>query len=370
MPTAAASTVDRLAVAALAAQIAVAGGAVPEAIQLLPEGSFRADDGRPTDAPAWVLDAATAQRLIAQIDARNNPLPIDYEHQTVHSKANGQPAPAAGWFSALEWRPGSGLWATGVRWTDRARQMIAAGEYRYISPVFTYDRKTGRIGRLLHAALTNDPALDGMAAVAASSQLPLTSASETLMTIEQLVAACAAALGAQTALDADKLAPAIAALKADADKARADHATAEAALKAEREATAALKASTQPLEVVAALRAELATLTADSNARKIDDLVKPALADGRLLPAQEAWARDLGASNLAALSKYIETAQPIAALKGTQTGGAAPGGKAKADDADAIAQAALSYQAEQLRAGVQISTQAAVAHVLKDQAQA
>lgn len=322
MPSAATSS--RLAVAALAAHIAVAGGAVPDAIQLLPEGSFRAEDGRPADAPAWTLDAATAQKLIDQIAARSNPLPIDYEHQTVHSKANGQPAPAAGWFSALEWRPGSGLWATGVRWTERARQMIAAGEYRYISPVFVYDRKTGQITRLLHAALTNDPALDGMAAVAASSQLPTDIDPETSMDLKTLVAACALALGDQ-ALDADKLAPAIAALKAEADKARADQATAEAALKTEREAVAALKASTQPLEVVAALRAELAALTADSNARKIDDLVKPALADGRLLPAQEAWARDLGAINLAALSQYIQTAQPIAALKGTQTGGAAQG---------------------------------------------
>lgn len=317
MPTAA---LLRPAIAALAAQIELAGGAAPDAVQLLPEGEFRAEDGRPTDAPAWTLDAASAQKLIAQVAARSNRVVIDYEHQTVHARANGQPAPAAGWFTALEWRPGSGLWAVGVQWTQRARQMIAAGEYRYISPVFAYDRKTGAITRILHAAITNDPALDGMAAVAASSQLPTDFVDpETPMNLTELVAACAAALGAQ-ALDADKLAPAIAALKAEADTAKTALATAEAALKTEREATAALKASTQPMEVVAALRADVAALTADLNARRIDDLVKPALADGRLLPTQEAWARDLGASNVAALSQYLATTQPIAALTGTQTG--------------------------------------------------
>jgi phage I-like protein len=320
-----------LAVAALAAQIELAGGAVPSAVQLLPAGAFRASDGRPADAAAWVLDAATAQRLIEQVAARKNPLPIDYEHQTVHARSNGQPAPAAGWFSRLEWREGSGLWAVDVRWTERARQMIAAGEYRYLSPVFLYDRRTGAVTRLLHAALTNDPALDGMAAVAAARQLdPSTDPLDTEtpdMELTTLVAACASALG-QSTLAPEQLAPAVAALKAEADTARAAAEQAQAELKKEREALAALKASTQPAEVMAQLKADLAALTAEVNARRIDDLVKPALADGRLLPAQEAWARELGATNLAALSKYLDTAQPIAALVSVQTAHTQPGQKA------------------------------------------
>ncbi len=114
-----------------------------------------------------------------------------------------------------------------------------------------------------------------------------------------------------------------------------------AALKAKAAAAteqiAALKATSQPAEVVAQLKAELATLTAAHNARVIDDLVKPALADGRLLPTQEAWARDLGTSNLAALTAYLQTAQPIAALTQTQTGGQPQGkpGGATLDEAQA-----------------------------------
>ena len=60
------------------------------------------------------------------------------------------------------------MYAIDVEWTERATQMIEGGEYRYISPVFAYDKKTGKVKWLLHAALTNNPALDGMDAVAAS----------------------------------------------------------------------------------------------------------------------------------------------------------------------------------------------------------
>lgn len=136
-------------------------------IQLFPAGKFRATDGRPHDVPHWFIDAALAAQIIAEFEARANRTVVDYEHQTLLAAQNGQPAPAAGWFGKLAWRE-SGLYAVDVEWTERATQMIEGGEYRYISPVFTYDKKTGKIKRLLHAALTNNPALDGMDAVAAS----------------------------------------------------------------------------------------------------------------------------------------------------------------------------------------------------------
>src|SRR5258708_27555760 len=78
-------------------------------IQLLPAGEFRAIDGRPAEVQAWKLDRATAERLIAEFNAKKNDLVIDYEHQTLHAEDNGKPAPAAGWIKALEWREGKGL---------------------------------------------------------------------------------------------------------------------------------------------------------------------------------------------------------------------------------------------------------------------
>ncbi|MCO6441344.1 MAG: hypothetical protein J5I81_09720, partial [Nitrococcus mobilis] len=68
-------------------------------VQLLPDGQFRARDGRPHDAPGWLIDAAVAERLIARTAAQASATVIDYEHQSLWTELNGQPAPAAGWFT-------------------------------------------------------------------------------------------------------------------------------------------------------------------------------------------------------------------------------------------------------------------------------
>ena len=79
-----------------------------------------------------------------------------------------------------------------------------------------------------------------------------------------------------------------------------------------------------PVAAVSALQAQVAALSAQARTRTVDDLVAPALKDGRLLPPMEAWARELGAKDMAALSAFLATAQPLAALTGTQTGGKSP----------------------------------------------
>ena len=79
-----------------------------------------------------------------------------------------------------------------------------------------------------------------------------------------------------------------------------------------------------PVETVTAMQTQLAALTAQAQADQVDKLIQPALADGRLLPAMEPWARDLGKTNMAALTAFLQTAQPVAALTSTQTGGKAP----------------------------------------------
>lgn len=114
---------------------------------------------------------------------------------------------------------------------------------------------------------------------------------------EQIVAACKSLLDANTKLQAD--------------------------LDASGEALAAAKAQTPDTarEAMASMQAELAALKADRLADQIDELVTGALTDGRLAPAQEKWARDLGATDIASLRTYIEGAKPIAALKGGQTNG-------------------------------------------------
>ena len=141
-------------------------------IQLFPEGRFAASDGRPGNLPGcaaqtWIMDATIAPDIILDVDTRETRPMVDYEHQSIRSRENGQPAPAAGWIQSLAYFPSRGLFAK-VEWTERARQLIKSGEYRYISPLFEFDNTTGAVLRFINAALTNTPALGGLMAVAAS----------------------------------------------------------------------------------------------------------------------------------------------------------------------------------------------------------
>ncbi len=293
-------------------------------IQLTPAGpSFRSGDGsgRPADVPAWRIDAAIAARLTAQLTARQNPLVIDYEHQTLLADQNGKPAPAAGWFKSLEWREGQGLFATGVEWTANAAAMIAAGEYRYLSPVFEYNRQTGEVAAVRMAALTNNPGLDGMSAVALKAINDFSVSDfqpEESTPMNETLKKLLATLGLPgDAGEADALS-AVAAMKAAADGA----ASQIAALKAQA-TQAPDPAKFVPVHAVQELQTQIAALSAGMAKREADQVIEAALADGRLNPALKVWAEDLGKTDLAALKAYVEQAPAVAALKGMQSGGKA-----------------------------------------------
>jgi len=134
-------------------------------VQLLPANDFRAKDGRPAGIDSWKINGAIAQNLINEIHRQQDDVLIDYEHQTLETAKNGKPSPAAGWFKHLQWVEGKGLFALGVEWTENAKNYIKNKEYRYISPVFTYNNQSGEITSLKMAALVNYPAVDGMVSV-------------------------------------------------------------------------------------------------------------------------------------------------------------------------------------------------------------
>ncbi len=302
-------------------------------IQVTPAGFFRPSDGRDLAVPGWRIDAALASRVIDRFTARQNPIVLDYEHQTLHKETNGQPAPAAGWFKSLEWREGSGLWAT-IELTARAKQYMTDGEYRYFSPVFAYDRVTGDVLDLHMGALTNNPAIDGMQSIAlrAAATFGINQEDDSM----DLLKALLAALGLPETTNQDQ---AIAALTARLEtnsklrialsldeNADADSiVTACTALKAKAEKVDPAKFV--PVETVQALQTEMAALSARISTRDEKDvtaLIDAALEDGRLMKPLEAWARDLGKSDVAALTAYLGAAQPLAALSGSQTFGKPP----------------------------------------------
>lgn len=301
--------------AALSFAIALADGA---AIQLTPAGVFKARDGRPGGKlPGWKIDAAIAARVIARASARQTPFVTDYEHQTLATEKNGQPAPAAGWFKNLEWREGQGLFATDVTWTAKAKAHIEAGEYKFISPVFSFDPLTGEVLELQMAALTNTPAVDGMDAVAALAQEFFTRSEEPTHVKDQAMKAIAVLLGlAEDASEAD-ITAAVTALKAK----YSDQETQIASLKTQSPDPAKFV----PVETVTKLQGEIAALTMRLNDAELEDVIGTAKAEGKLLPAMEDWARELGKKDIAALKAYIAKNPAIAALNGNQTQGKPPG---------------------------------------------
>lgn len=140
-----------------------ADGSAPEWIELLPAGVFHGRDGRGPfrlDDPDAVIESTRALQMSAG-------LPIDYDHATDFGAPEGRPAPAAGWIRELAVRGGA-LWGR-VEWTARAADSIVAREYRYVSPVFQFDPKTGCVTRLLRAGLTNNPNLHLTAIAAAET---------------------------------------------------------------------------------------------------------------------------------------------------------------------------------------------------------
>lgn len=292
-------------------------------IQLLPAGLFRAADGsgRPEGLVGWYIDAEIAGRLIAQAAARQTKFVIDYEHQTFLAEKNGQPAPAAGWFDGrgLEWREGRGLFATQVEWTERARNMIRDGEYRYLSPAFTWDDTTGAVKLLVNAGLTNNPGLDGMAAVALSAFIQQYHPEEDPL-VNEIIEKLLAAIGLPADTDDDAALAAVAALKAKADQ--ADGLKVQVATLTAKAGAAPDPARYVPIETYAAVQGQLATLSAQVETTERQSLIDAGLADGRLNPAAVEWAKTLP---VAQLRGFLEVAAPVAALKGMQSQGKAPG---------------------------------------------
>ncbi len=133
-------------------------------VHLLTPGVVQARDGR-----AFVLDDPTAVVEASLRRAGTTDIPVDYEHQIDHAKANGKPAPAAGWVKKFDVRD-SGIWGL-VEWTEAAAAMIGRKEYRYLSPVIALTADF-HILAIYRVALTNNPALDLVALASAEDALP------------------------------------------------------------------------------------------------------------------------------------------------------------------------------------------------------
>jgi phage I-like protein len=133
-------------------------------IHVAPEGSW---EGHPDGA--FTLTRAGFESCIYDAERRATPQSVDYEHASLYP--TGEPTPAAGYVQRLEQRA-DGLWAL-VEFTERAAAMIRAGEYRFCSGVFAFERRDRQTGDVIPCmldsiALTNRPFIDGQEPIALS----------------------------------------------------------------------------------------------------------------------------------------------------------------------------------------------------------
>lgn len=312
-PRAPSPRIATTAIAIAALSIDLAGASAPVDFRIIPAGEFRSWDGRPSEVPAWICTEEDGRRVVAKLSARTRKSVIDYEHATLKVKTKPGKAPAAGWFDKAEWRP-DGVWLIGVDWTALAAQEIADKSYRYVSPVLAYDKTTGHIESLLYAALTNDPGIDDLtdlAALAAEVFLDQPTQEDVQM---DLLKKLLAALGLQESATETEALSAVAALKTNV-----------ASLSAQVDAPdpkkfVAVAALTALQTDFAALQGKYDALQVEVAGDKVEKLIAKGKADRKISPAIESWARDLGKSDLAALSAYLEKAPPVVP-DGTQTGG-------------------------------------------------
>ena len=281
----------------LCVAVALAGGAsfAPGAAFtdpiIIPDGEFESHDGRPASidgvaAKKWRLTAANAARAIDMIKRMGRDMQIDFDHasEDPELKAAGK-AIASGWlrFDSLTYAPGRGIVGR-IDWTDDAAAAISKRQYRFLSPVFYFNKKTGDVLGLKSIALTNDPALN----LPATAQLTAESAAsmgfdldsdfdnthtkgDSMSTLNK--AAICAAIGVALDADDNSVITACAALKMQSTK----------PVEPDGSKYVAITSLTAEQTAHAATKSALATLAAKVNGDAFAAEIKAAKAEGALL---------------------------------------------------------------------------------------
>ena len=275
---------------------------------IFPDGDFRADDGRPASMTGgelrdWRMDAEIAAALIDALGDGRKPILYDYEHRSLLGDSR-----AAGWIDRLVYVPGRGLFGH-VDWVTDADREIAKRVWRYSSPYFAFDPKTGAVTKLISVALTNNPALVDLGAVMLAYQAALSGAAPIGTLADHFLTTAGSSPGSTHG--GSDMPDVLAALTAERDGLK----TQVAALTTERDAQAslvvALTTERDALTAkVAAAEQEKAQAALATEQKAKDDLITAACSGDKPLmtPAQAEAVKSL---SVAELTKFIDTLKPV-----------------------------------------------------------
>lgn len=299
-------------------------GGAPEVISVLPFGHVVSQKGE------FDVDGESLSAMKAQIAERGVDLVVDYEHQTL----TGDRAPAAGWVKELFAEDGH--IKARVEWTHPAKQYLENKEYRYLSPVITVRKEDNKAMGLHSLALTNTPAIAGMAPIVNSSTFE-----GGKINMNELIKKLAAALGLGEDAGEEQILEALSACmeenkalkeaaggkKSVEDKKLGDGKQAEDGKQPPEEAIVANKAVCELLGLkagapAAEVAAVIMSLKGDVNGRikaleeqladrDAEKTVELALKSGKITPAQKGWAKDYALKSPEGFKEFLEKSPQV-----------------------------------------------------------
>ncbi len=304
---------------------------LPESIQLVPWGWVRSTNG------TFLVDDASAAEVVEAFRSQGTDLVIDYEHQSLggrYASPDGL-APAAGWVSSLEVRPGEGIWGS-VRWTPAAARRVLRREYRFLSPVVIIRKGDRKVVALDSVALTNRPAIAGMRPV-------INSRGELVMEPDEATGEGAAA--EESAVEA--LAAAASAVAAPAVAVTGKEDGMQDELKQLRQLLSADEQASDG-EVVRQACSRLADLLEASRQRDAEQRVICAMEAGKVCEAQKEWATRFALRDPAGFDEWVAEAPVVVPMGRVLPEGEGPEGPDDARRRGVIAAARREWRGNTL----------------------
>lgn len=216
----------------------------PERITIFPSlGAIETRDGR-----RYTVDA---DAIIAHFRKHAVDIPIDVNHATAVAAKDGKDAPAVGWISDLSVEAGALVGK--VDWLDAGKALLAAKQYRFVSPDF-FHTPEGVTRWIRFVALVTAPALGNQPALASAQ--PQDRQEPSMKDI-------AAALG----------------LMADANE--------TACLVALKDGFVPKNVHAETVSQLSIATTKLATIEAQARKEKVDTLIDGALKAKKILPAEK-----------------------------------------------------------------------------------
>jgi len=288
----------------IVAEISAKDGKIPEWILLFKEGWSEVEgEGK------YLVDSKAWETFSAYIARRGNDIVFDYEHQTI----KGVKAPAAGWVKDYRYTDGLGIEAR-VEWNEEAAGYILKKEYRYFSQVFGVRKSDRRIIALHSVALTNSPKTNNLTPILAKLGEDFEKKEEGMDFFKKLFKALGLADGASEG----EVLTAVAKMEEKAKNPDVKEVVAKDVLDAldlkEDDGTSVVVASIHALkqaDKTGVSREEFEKVTKQLADRDAKEVVAKAVAEGKITPDQNDWAKEYATRDLAGFKTFVAKAPVV-----------------------------------------------------------